>query len=307
MLVIIVSVWSISSAQDLVTVWGNYITIDEELTQVKTREQFLKEQQDILHGEIRTLQERKSWYNGWINKMKRVRKSEAHSTISDSLLTIRRELVILSGKRDDAFLALRRVYEYLLLESEISEELSIPDKETVISLGQWILIQRSRPLDFPDYSSILASNFEDEEIKQLVLVDLQSVLETKLFFIDSLLTERYSETELVNRLNEFHRDLSLQMESDRDLGTMESQEFSTIKTYLTNDEGVFGVGDSPGRIVKEDVQSYDITALQTQVPSEKGMISLSGFDLIEGDIALLELKRQQYQQLLHQIKKELVH
>lgn len=290
---------SILSAQDLVTAWENYISIDAELARVMEKESLLKEQQNRLQEEIRDLQKNQSWYNGWINKMRRVRKSTYFLEISNSLVTTQGELTLFSRKRDEAFLSLKKAYKHLLLETDKGDQLSFSDKETAFSLGQWILNEGKQSYDFPDYASILVSNFEDDEIKRLVLDDLQSVLETKLYFIDSLLTENYSETELINRLNEFHRDLNLQMESDRDLSTGGTEEFAAIndyieKEYIGNGDRFFFAGSKGA--TNEELGTVDVRSIQAQITRE---------NQVESDINILELKRQQYQQLLSQIKDEL--
>ena len=294
--------------QDLHTVWEDYVSVDAELSQVFEKEYFLQEQQDELQGEIRILQENQSWYNGWINKMRLARKSAAHLELSDSLHAVRRKLAVLSRRRDDVFRSLKRAYQQILLESGEGKELSVSDKEAAISLGQWIIIHGSYPLDFPDYSSILASNFEDEEIRQLLLIDLQSVLETKLILIDSLLTERRSERELVNRLNEFHRDLGLQMESDRDLGEIISEGTSPMQTFdKSSNETIASFGEMYATTPRSDESNLDMSGFKTQITQEDRVDSRLEFTSIDDDISILKLKYHQYHELLRQIEKELAY
>ncbi len=210
-------------------------------------------------------------------------------------------------QRNEAFLALRKVYQQILLEAEHEDRLSQSQKEQVLAIGRRLLSQSDAPLDLPDYASILTSPYEHESIKRLVLKDLQSVLQAKLVLIDSLLTEKETEAALLARLNEFHRDLSYQMKSSLDpktgSGYLEatSPDGSDRVTY----SAVLG-GESDGSTYLADKSSRDLaTSLdQSPVGTEETGIQLD-INPIDEVINRLKHKRQQYQDLLRQIETEL--
>lgn len=302
--IIVGSLW----AQDLRTAWEDYVSTDTELAGAIEEERVLLEQQNELEKEIRSLKENQSWYNGWINEMRLSRKSSEQVALASSLDTVQGQISLLSFERQKAFLSLKRIYRQIVETQDLSQS----DKAAAISLGRMIIARSDRPLNFPDYSSLLTGPFEDKEIKRLVMQDLQSVLRMKLNSVDSLLTEKRSERKLVLRLNEFHRDLALQLESDRDLGSGRLQQLGVGRASEEPSEGEIldnrpyaGFWEDDFSAVGEPKSGVDVSVPQDQVTQENPVDSPLELGSIERDIDLLESKRHQYRELLRQIEKEL--
>jgi len=292
--------------------WRNYLSVDSQLEAVVAAEQEWLEQQHKLNEEIRKLQGSQSWYNGWIVEIVLARKSARQVELADSLRQIRDKIADLQVQRDDAFLALREVYQRILFESESENRLSLSQKEQAITIGHRLMSQNDATFDLPDYSAILNSPYDNEAVKRLVLEDLQSVLQVKLVLIDSLLTEKETELALLSRLNEFHRDLSYQMQSDLDLEPGSPQGATNpgtpvVDTYDESGSGepFFGT-DAKAREVEGNNRSLAIPLSQSPVVSGETDIQLN-VDPIDEVINRLKNKRQQYQDFLQQIETELPH
>ncbi len=299
------------AGQDLRRVWEDYMSLDTELAGALQKERILLEQQNELEQEIQTLRDNQSWYNGWINEMRLVGKSAAQVELSDSLMAIRSTITDLSARRDGAFGVLKGTYQQVIMESEEGKNLSPIDKATAISLGRWIITRNDLPVDLPDYSSIMKSAFENETVRRMVLGDLHSLLLLKLTVIDSLLSDRLSTRELAVRLEEFHRDLGLQAESDLDLGSAEPRS----ALFGPSDEDL-GFANLDGQVTgtldgtsseRRQKAGLDASTFQNPLSPEKRLDSEPGLESVERDIDLLNVKRHQYQELLRQIEKELVH
>jgi len=300
-------------AQDLEMPWKNYLSVDSQLEAVVAAEQEWLEQQHKLNEEIRKLQESQSWYNGWIVEIVLARKSARQVELADSLRLIRDKIADLQVQRDDAFLALREVYQRILFESESEDRLSLSQKEQAITIGRRLMSQNDATFNLPDYSAILNNPYEDEAVKRLVLKDLQAVLQVKLVLIDSLLTEKETELVLLSRLNEFHRDLSYQMQSNLDLepgdarGSPESGRLGG-EEYYEDASWATILDDKEGRAseLKGSDRSLATPLSQSPVVSGETDIQLN-VDPIDEVIGRLKSKRQQYQDLLRQIEIELPH
>lgn len=294
--------------------WRNYLSVDTQLEAAVAAEQGWLEQQHELYEEIRKLQGSQSWYNDWIVKIILARKSARQVELADSLQQIRNKIAALKAQRDDAFQVLREVYQRILFKSESENRLSLSQKEQAITIGRRLMSQNDATFNLPDYSSILNSPYEDAAVKRLVLKDLQSVLQVKLVLIDSLLTEKETELALLSRLNEFHRDLSYQMQSNLDLEPGSSRE-ATSPTSATfggeeyYDDASWRVLDDKEGIVSElkgSDRSMATPLDQTRGVSGETDIQLN-VDPIDEVINRLKNKRQQYQDLLRQIDSELPH
>ncbi|MFQ6674511.1 MAG: hypothetical protein ACE5GH_06985, partial [Fidelibacterota bacterium] len=200
-------------------------------------------------------------------------------------------------------LELQKVYQEAATESESENAVSQSDREIVIALARRLVSSPLRSPEFPDYTSFLTREFGDENVRRLVLGDLRSILRGKVVLIDSLLTRRKSEMELFTQLRAFHRDLSLQLESDRDLvpagnGVMsKSQERSyedVASTFTPTPDGLESLEPPPRSAIFEN-----------QIrPGEEVEFRL-GSVTIEEDMLRLQSRRRQYQDLLRRIDKEL--
>ncbi|MFB0515337.1 MAG: hypothetical protein ACETWG_01885 [Candidatus Neomarinimicrobiota bacterium] len=300
-------------AQDLETPWRNYLSVDARLEVAVATEQQWREQQHQLQEEIRKLQASQSWYNGWIVEIVLARNSARQVELADSLRQIHNRIADLKTRRDHAFLALREVYQRILLEAESEDRLSLSQKEQALTIGRRLLSQGGATFDLPDYSSILNSPYENEAVKRLVLADLQSVLQAKLVLIDSLLTEKETELALLARLNEFHRDLSYQLQSNLDLEPGSPQEPTSPREVFVygwgEDDASTAIGNEKSERANEAGGSRtDLATPLSRSPAVSGEtnIPLNG-DPIGEVIKRLKTKRQQYQDLLRQIETELPH
>ncbi len=300
-------------AQDLEMPWRNYLSVDTQLEAAVAAEQGWLEQQHKLYEEIRKLQGSQSWYNGWVVEIVLARKSARQVELADSLQQIRSKIADLKAQRDGAFQVLKEVYQRILFESESENRLSLSQKEQAITIGRRLVSQNDATFNLPDYSSILNSPYDNEAVKRLVLEDLQSVLQVKLVLIDSLLTEKETELVLLSRLNEFHRDLSYQMQSNLDLepgssggatspatfGGEEYYDDASMRAMFDDNEGVASE-------LKGSDRSMATPLDQTRGVSGETDIQLN-VDPIDEVINRLKNKRQQYQDLLRQIETELPH
>ena len=298
--------------QDIQNVWTEYIQSESELSETLAKEQLILEQLEILQNEMTILRKNKSWFNGWINELILDRKSDRQVELNDSLKAIQNKEQKLLMERDRKFLTLKTVYRQLL-ESGVSDTLSLEDRQRTFSIGRWIVGKGLTPVDLPDYSSILTNPYEDNQIRQLIFEDLLLVIGKKITLIDFIILEWRSEQELMNRLQEFHRDLGLALESDRDIGSGSS--VSSKQSYSGPITGESSDGLSNNLIVNDIWNFYSersssekrplgSSLLENQITPEIIRSSSIGSSTIENNINFLKYKRQHYQTLIVQIEKE---
>ena len=298
-------------AQDLETPWRDFISVDARLVAANELERGWLGQQHKLSEEIRNLQQSQSWYNGWIIELLLARKSALQVELADSLQQIRKKIAASEVQRNEAFLALRKVYQQILFAAEPENSLSRSQQEQVLAIGRQLLSQGDVTLELPDYTSILDSPYENDAIKRLVLKDLQSVLLAKLVLIDSLLTAKVAELALLNRLNEFHRDLSYQMKSNLDPATAGNTYemaagFNEPVRDSYGDDFISAEGSKGVNWSDESMPDLAPPTVQNPIVSRETSIQLS-LNPIDETINRLRNKRQQYQDLLRQIDTELPH
>lgn len=306
LLILMAAALVILPAQDFGRAWDNFLTIDSDLNSVLAKQDKVVEHQSILQAEIEVLKTNRTWYNGWINEMLLARKTTAYTTLTDSTTRLESRLAILLPEREQALRSLKKEYTDILQQGNLTDS----DKERAISLGTWMMGRPSGKIDLPDYTTLLEIEYEDEQIRQLVWRDLRVVVAAKLTIVDSLLNERYLEQELLKRLNEFHQDLNLQQESDRDLGAPTSS-----RSVFTKTEAAFGGG--------EDYVNNDLDASGTALRDIAGITFIEQSGLIinpegaatagsqpdargtSGEISRLTVKRQRYQDILLRLEAEL--
>jgi hypothetical protein len=297
-------------AQELNVAWDEYLDADARLKTAMSSEQTWREQQSQLQAEIRDLQKDRAWYNGWIIEYLLSRKSGQQLDLADSLLQVRGRIDNLQQRKGLAFQVLKQVYEEMLLSDDVQASLSVSQKEQAVTLGQWLLTRSESHPDLPDYSAILTEQYENEAIKDMVFHDLREVLRTKLASIDALLAEKKQEITLLNRLNEFHHDLSIQIESDRDLqGDTESGQAYYVGPEVIPDEdidhAVFGEGEPKAtRYTVIEDQDYLGDVRRNISEGEDGGISLNP-DPLYDELQRLSSISQQYQTLLQRLETEL--
>ncbi|MFC1583551.1 hypothetical protein ACFL4U_02590 [Candidatus Neomarinimicrobiota bacterium] len=297
-------------AQELNVAWDGYLSTDASLKSAVGSEQTWLEQQDRLQAEIRDLQKNQAWYNGWIIEYLLSRKSAQQLGLADSLLQVRGRIRNLQQQKELAFQVLKQVYEDMLLSDDVQASLSASQKEQAVTLGQWLLTRSESHLDLPDYTAILTEQYENEAIKDMVFHDLQVVLRTKLESIDALVTEKQQEITLLNRLNEFHRDLSIQIESDRDLrGDTESNQAYIVGPQDILDEDIddaffSGKESEATRYTTIEDQDY-LSAVRQNISKGEGEdISLNP-DPLYDELQRLTSISQQYQVLLQRLETDL--
>lgn len=305
---------NIAQGQELELLWADYLVAEARLEAAVKSEQVWEQEHLRLSDEIGALEASQSWYNGWIIELNIARKSSRQVALADSLRTVRASIAHLESQRDAAFAALKRSYGRKLLASDPRGGLSPTEKEQAITMGRALIGRDDAVLALPDYAPITRSSYENEDIRRLVLKDLQVVLAAKLGIIDSLVTEKETEAALLTRLEEFHRDLGYQMRSNLDLegGSRDSRAMSESP----DEEGVFGEGgetDMANVAVDGGYRYSDAakSATPTTMNPEPAPTAETDFPLsmypVDQALNLLKAKRQEYRELLQQIETELQH
>lgn len=296
--------------QDIQNVWTEYIQSESELSETLVKEQLISEQLEILQNEMTILQKNKSWFNGWINELILDRKSNRQVELNDSLKALQNKEQKLLNDRDRRFFTLKTVYRQLL-ESGVSDTLSVEDRQRTFSIGRWIVGKGLTPIDLPDYSSIIMNPYEDDQIRQLIFEDLLLVIGKKITLIDSIMLEWRSEQELMNSLEEFHRDLGLALESDRDIGSGSNQQSPSDAITggslagFDNDLIVNDMRSFFSEKSSSEKRPLGSSLLENQITPEIMRSSSIGLSTIENNINFLKYKRQHYQTLIIRIEKEL--
>ncbi|MFH1852706.1 MAG: hypothetical protein ABIA75_10205 [Candidatus Neomarinimicrobiota bacterium] len=296
----------VAAAQDLQQIWSTYADSDENLARAESNCERLRADQTVLQAEISALQENRNWYNGWISELLIARKTATVTVLSDSLTVTSRRCRILDDQREAAFDELKKAYRQVLNTGE----LDVRDKEQAIVLGDLILRHDDGTLELPDYTNLLTREFENQAVAELVFRDLQTLLAFKLGLIDSVLAQRREERELLERLNEFQRDLSLLQESNRDLVAPPATraDYSTAEAVDGTDvNATFGGWNEPD---KTGGGLENVTAIDRE-QSGATPVSASG-DYFErrgsaaaGEIDRLLAKQRQYRQILDRLGSEI--
>ncbi|MEE9464208.1 MAG: hypothetical protein V3W14_01370, partial [Candidatus Neomarinimicrobiota bacterium] len=267
-------------------------------------------QQELI-AEIRALHNDQSWYNGWIIEWQIARRSRLQVQLADSVQLVRGRISALAERRDKTFSNLKQIYRQLLLPTSQGVELTLAEKKQAITIGRQFIGRTGPQAELPDYASILASPFEDPAVRRLVIQDLQSVLQVKLGLIDSLIAERATELALLERLDEFHRDLDYQLLSEIDPEADAELSGNQQATEPDEERGFFDLSTGA---VTEDGKRYAVTSPgQTPLVTGEIEIGLDGEPLassvrpMDATLQQLKSKRQQYQDLLHRIKGEQQH
>ena len=297
----------VASAQDLENRWKNYLAIEAQVEAATESERRWVDRREELRMDIRQLQNRQAWHNGWIIELLIARKSSLQVELADSLIQVRNNISQLTVQQAEAFSALKRTYQQILLSSEAQNRLSRSQKEQAITIGGRLLGKGAAAFDWPDYTSILNSQYESGALKRLVFEDLQSVLQAKLVLIDALLAEKETELALLDRLNEFHRDLGYQRISDLDLEGGSStgataadvRDLASQAPYdeLTSDSKDLGYTSGDNRNRPSSIRPNPMLSGQTELPLNLNPIGET--------IERLIRKRQQYLDLLQRIEAEL--
>ena len=300
---------SLAWTQDLEAQWRNYLTVEARVAAASAAESRWIEQHDKLGVEVRELQASRTWYNGWIIELLIARKSALQVELADSLHQVQDTVAGLNAQRAAAFSALKQVYQQILLEAGPQKRLTVSEKEQAITIGRRLMNRSNAVFDLPDYSSIIDSPYEHAALKRIVLQDLQSVVQAKLGLIDSLLAEKETDVVLLNRLNEFHRDLGYQLKSNLDLAAAGSQGAASPSEPGNYADAGFltfaDVGREAG--ITDKGQRNPLSPLD-QNPILPGETEVQlGIDPFDDVINRLKDKRRQYQALLQRLQAELLY
>ena len=302
---------SLAWTQDLEAQWRNYLTVEARVAAASAAESRWIEQHDKLGVEVRELQASRTWYNGWIIELLIARKSALQVELADSLHQVQDTVAGLNAQRAAAFSALKQVYQQILLEAGPQKRLTVSEKEQAITIGRRLMNRSNAVFDLPDYSSIIDSPYEHAALKRIVLQDLQSVVQAKLVLIDSLLAEKETDVVLLNRLNEFHRDLGYQLKSNLDLAAAGSQGAAS-PSQLDGYSDATGLESNFITTVRaaglaEKTQGNPLSPLD-QNPILPGETEVQlGIDPFDDVINRLKDKRRQYQALLQRLQAELLY
>ena len=309
MVLLLLLIPSLAWMQDLEAQWRNYLAVEALVAAANETESRWIEQHEKRGGEVRELQAGRTWYNGWIIELLIARKSALQVQLADSLHQVQAMIAQLEAQRAEAFSALKQVYQQILLEAGPQKRLTVSEKEQAITIGRRLMNRSNAVLDLPDYTSIIDSPYEHAALKRIVLEDLQSVVQVKLVLIDSLLAEKETDVVLLNRLNEFHRDLGYQLKSNLDLAAAGSQGAASLSEPGNYDEaGLLTFDDVEREAGITDKGQRNPLSLLDQNPILPGETGVQlGIDSFDEVINRLKDKRRQYQKLLQRLQAELLY
>ena len=309
MVLLLLLIPSLAWMQDLEAQWRNYLAVEALVAAANETESRWIEQHEKRGVEVRELQAGRTWFNGWIIELLIARKSSLQVQLADSLHQVQATIAQLEAQRAEAFSALKQVYQQILLEAGPQKRLTVSEKEQAITIGRRLMNRSNAVLDLPDYTSIIDSPYEHAALKRIVLEDLQSVVQVKLVLIDSLLAEKETEVALLNRLNEFHRDLGYQLKSNLDLSVAGSQGAASLSEPDNYDgtEILTFTGFERLDGITDKVQPNQLSLLDQNpiLPGETDVqLGIAPFDDV---INRLKDKRRQYQALLQRLTAELLY
>lgn len=286
-------------SQNIQAVWEEYLNAETRYQTLKAQVHNLAQQQEQLHRKQQRLQDKQTWYNGWIIKMQLSGVSEDLVSVADSLQAVREQLQKTEQMKSDRFREFKQLYLAKAEKGSGSEDLEGEWADQADLIIRTVANSNNPYGALPDYSEIVNKLYEDKQTRQLVLSDLREVIIRKISYIDTLVASRRSDLALMKSMADFRKDVNLQTQSDADLSrsgatrvnfTAESGSPETDYTYL---------GRGPDEQNPSPV-STDLTVQSSQniVVNETS---------IQADIQQLQHRRTQYQELLRTIEKELHH
>lgn len=307
LMVVLVLLLGSPRAQEVEDAWQAFLSAHEALDHAHGELNRLENEASVLREEVESLQEKSTWVTGWFTKMRLARKGRKQVEVSDSLRSLQREIELLDQNRRTAFYRLRDAYRTLLDQSVGQQGLSEPEKEIGVSMVKVILSRQENEIEFPQYGSLLEQEFGDEKVRAMVLKDLQGVLVAKIGILDSLLTERRLEQELIQRVNEFHLGLKMLSETEFDPGS------GVSKGAAASPEGFSDADVSSGPDGYREEGSFSkrsplgISSHEKQVSPDDRLGMALRVDPIQSEIVVLESKRREYRDLLEKIRYEVAY
>ena len=202
-------------SQDLQQEWHDFLLANDIYQTELAVEGQLVDQYLVLNMRISQLETDKTWYNEWIVKYRIAGLVSYQLTIADSLRLLKHRLPSLKAQYDATFTELKQSYEAVLFSRD-DEPLSQNELLQALEFGDLMTSRSTSTYEFPDYTDLIQTDYNDETVKKMVLQDLKGLIRLKLVIMDSLVSEIQSEMALARRLQEFQSDLSYQLESDID-------------------------------------------------------------------------------------------
>lgn len=297
-MIVIAGVLVSLTAQDFESAWQAFYASDNLFRQARSRLKDYQAQTRQLQQEIAHWQQNDSWLTGWYAEMRLAAQTARLVALSDSAANASRLIDQLERRRREDLARLKTVYRTLVDSGQLTRD----DKARAINIGQWLIRESADRVELPDYRAVAAARYSDQEVRRLVLGDLQVVVTGKISQIDALITQRREAEELLARLGEFHADLNLQQESDRDLGSPVAKSvFDVSNSQLGGYDGEWLGGEETEKSRTLDQPLTAAVAYTTPIGDRSGL----PYDVtsLPGDTLLS--KRRQYLQLLEFIDSQL--
>lgn len=291
---------SVVNAQDLQSVWEQYLQSERQYQVLQTKENNLVTQQKELLERQEQLQQKHSWYNGWIIKMRLSGVSEHLLEVADSLETVRHELQKTAQLKSKRFQQFKRTYLAAISDNNAPNKLPDDWKDQSALIVQSVTNSRMTDGALPDYSQIVNKLYDDESTRTLVMSDLQGVLRNKVDYIDSLIAARQSDLALLKSMADFKKDIQLQSQSDM----AESHSENPAGSRTAENGATY---TDVNEISEQVTQSNAGQQVSTEIPSRSPSSVGDSENSVRNSIQDLKKQREQYQQLLRNIEKELYH
>jgi hypothetical protein len=203
--------------QDLNEAWQFYISTNTRISQLEDEKAYYTDEQINIKKTVDELHNSSAWYNAWFNKYLLANYSKRQLVLLDSLRAIEAELNDLQRQQRNEIENLRIAYESLLDTYETDGVLPAEQDIRNLQIGRWHnVMDRFGTILYPDYKEILNLQLKNPGQRKIILIDIQRLLQAKIFELDSIRNDREEEEELALRLASFHEDLGLQMEADQD-------------------------------------------------------------------------------------------
>jgi len=295
-------------AQDLDSAWRAYMSTQSEIEDLANKKAAYQQEQIRIKKELDALQRGSAWYNAWLNKYLQTTYTERQLVIRDSLQFLDESLNGLQPRQLEEINALKQAYDKVLTDYASG---MLPSDENLqnMGMGQFRSLISEQSIPFPDYTSLLSIDWESQEHRRLLLDDVRRLLQAKLSELDSIRQVRINEEELATRLADFHADMGLQMEADKDAqrrdaygNTEKSLGWSLMDAAAPSEMEAY-VGDGGSDEMLD--MSREATSLSNVSMSHKEIDPLTQASEDSRDVSVLNAKILEYQTLLRTVEMEL--
>ncbi len=295
-------------AQPLDSLWNGFLQLETELSHTQNRRSlYLNEQSQLIQKQAK-LQQKQNWLNGWLVELRLSKVNKALVNVADTLDVIARKI---DTYQEDYETYLQKFKEAYQKEFNTYNLTSL-DSHRVNLLVNTIINDDVPESELPDYHHLVQSLENDAAIKQLVYNDLRLLLQEKITFIDSIIAEKQQDLILLQRLDQFHEDIVLQIEANTDIALSNQPLAETFQEgesrYASRDRALTEFGASGDGLNSEnedlsvsDQPQDDILSGTSGMnnPGEPGDIHP-----VVSDIQRLNTKREQYQNILQKLREE---